>query len=100
MLVLVVLTSRRFPAELLDRPVRTDRPSRSRTRPSGDLAHAPGQPHGGPDPDYQLLSAAVTQLLDYMVWERAAARFPDPSALAQFQGLFGAVINFLSVSSS
>ena len=46
---------------------------------------------------YQLLSAAVTLLLDYMVWERAAARFPDPIALAQFQGLFGAVMNFVSV---
>ncbi len=46
---------------------------------------------------YQLLSAAVTQLLDYMVWERAAARFPDAGDLARFQGLFGAVINVTSV---
>jgi hypothetical protein len=46
---------------------------------------------------YQVLSAAVTQLLDYMVWERAAARYPDASDLAQFQGIFGAVINVVSV---
>jgi hypothetical protein len=46
---------------------------------------------------YQVLSAAVTQLLDYMVWERAAVRYPDPSDLAQFQGVFGAVINVVSV---
>ena len=47
---------------------------------------------------YQVLSAAVTQLLDFMVWERAAARYPDPSDLARFQGLFGAVINIVSVA--
>ncbi|HET6166333.1 MAG TPA: HEAT repeat domain-containing protein [Marmoricola sp.] len=42
---------------------------------------------------YQIFSAMVTQLLDYMVWERAAARYPDASDLARFQGIFGAVIN-------
>ena len=47
---------------------------------------------------YQVLSAAVTQLLDFMVWERAAARYPDPSDLARFQGVFGAVINIVSVA--
>jgi len=47
---------------------------------------------------YQALSAAVTQLLDYMVWERAAARYPDPSDLARFQGVFGAMINVVSVA--
>ena len=46
---------------------------------------------------YQVLSAVVTQLLDYMVWERAAQRYPDPSELARFLGLFGAVINVVSV---
>jgi hypothetical protein len=39
----------------------------------------------------------VTQLLDYMVWERAAARYPNPDSLAQFLGVFGAVINVVSV---
>lgn len=47
---------------------------------------------------YQVLSAAVTQLLDFMVWERAAARYPDASDLAQFQGVFGAIINVASVA--
>ena len=47
---------------------------------------------------YQALSAAVTQLLDFMAWERAAARYPDPSDLARFQGVFGAVINIVSVA--
>jgi hypothetical protein len=47
---------------------------------------------------YQVLSAVVTQLLDYMVWERAALRYPDPSDLARFLGLFGATINVVSVA--
>ncbi len=47
---------------------------------------------------YQVLSAAVTFLLDYMVWERAAARYPDPSDLARFQGIFGAILNVSSVA--
>lgn len=47
---------------------------------------------------YQALSAAVTQLLDYIVWERAAARYPDPSDLARFQGVYGAIINVASIA--
>ncbi len=46
---------------------------------------------------YQILSAIVTQLLDFMVWERSAARYPDPADLARFLGLFGALINVVSV---
>jgi hypothetical protein len=47
---------------------------------------------------YQVLSAAVTQLLDFMVWERAAARYPDVSDLAAFLGVFGAIINVVSIA--
>ncbi len=47
---------------------------------------------------YQILSAIVTQLLDFMVWERSAARYPDPSELARFLGMFGAVINVVSLA--
>ena len=47
---------------------------------------------------YQLLAAAVTQLLDFVVWERAAFHFPDPSDLARFQGLFGTVINVVALA--
>jgi hypothetical protein len=99
MLVLVVATSRRFPAELLDRPVRSDqgvpspataiRPSTWRSLLANRMVAL--------ILSYQLLSAAVTLLLDYMVWERAADHFADPIALTQFQGLFGAVMNFVSV---
>ena len=46
---------------------------------------------------YQLSSAAVSQLLDYIVWERAAAHFPDPLGLTRFMGLFGVVINVVTI---
>ena len=99
MLVLVVVTSRRFPDELRARPERSDvgvpSPLSDRGRHTWRsllairlVALILG---------YQLLSAAVTLLLDFMVWERAADRYPDPISLAQFQGLFGAVMNAVSV---
>jgi hypothetical protein len=99
MLGLVLATARAFPAELDAAPEPPDRQATTagrgrRHRAWRDLvtnrmvALILG---------YQVLSAAVTLLLDYMVWERAAARYPDASALAQFQGLFGAVINVTSV---
>jgi hypothetical protein len=89
-LVVAVATSRRFAAELLARPRASARSGTSAPRPTKTLLSSPlvvaifG---------YQVLSATVTQLLDYMVWERAAARYPDASDLARFQGVFGAVIN-------
>ena len=46
---------------------------------------------------YQLLAAAITQLLDYIVWERAAFHFPDPSDLARFQGLYGTALNIVAL---
>jgi hypothetical protein len=47
---------------------------------------------------YQLLAAAITQLLDYVVWERAAFHFPDPSDLARFQGLYGTALNVVALA--
>ena len=46
---------------------------------------------------YQLLSSAVSQLLDYIVWERAAAHYPDPVGLTRFMGVFGVVINVVTI---
>jgi hypothetical protein len=93
-LALVVETSRRFPAQLRSKPepipppVVDDVPiERMRGRHLVVLIFG-----------YQLLSAAVTQLLDFMVWERAAARYPDVSDLAEFLGVFGAIINVVSVA--
>jgi hypothetical protein len=96
MLGLVLETARRHPAELRAAPA-----PRATARP--DLPSATGVRELLTHRlvvlifAYQVLSAAVTQLLDYMVWERAAVRYPDPSDLAQFQGFFGAVINVVSV---
>ncbi len=97
MLGLVLETARRYPSELRTAPAPrvTARPNQpSTTGVRGLLAHRLVVLIFA----YQVLSAAVTQLLDYMVWERAAARYPDPSDLAQFQGVFGAVINIVSVA--
>jgi HEAT repeat protein len=95
MLGLVVVTRRSFPSELGIVPDRAAAPDETEApdRWGGLLRN----PMVALILAYQVLSAAVTQLLDFMVWERAAARFPDPSSLAQFQGLFGAGINVVSV---
>ena len=92
MVGLVVATGRRYPAELaatpepapVERSV-TDRRALMRNRLVVVIF------------GYQVLSAAVTQLLDFMVWERAAAQYPDPIDLARFQGVFGAIMNVSSV---
>ncbi len=94
-LALVLETARRFPAELgfVPAPIAA--------------ANVPDIPAPGPSRGrrlvllifgYQVLSAAVTQLLDFMVWERAAVRYPDPNDLAEFLGVFGAIINVVSVA--
>jgi hypothetical protein len=90
-LALVVVTARRFPAELRARP----EPAPAIEAPEARAALR--SPLVRSVFAYQVLSAATTQLLDFMVWERAAARYPDPSDLARFQGLFGAVINVTAV---
>ena len=93
-LLLAVISARRHPAELGSRP---DRVVVSAIEPTG----VPSLLHNrlvlavfG----YQLLSAAVTQLLDYMVWERAAVHYPHASALARFQGIFGAILNLVALA--
>ena len=92
---LAIATGRRFPAELGRRPP----PEPPRRTPSP--AEGPARPRQGLFVmifGYQLLAAAVTQLLDFVVWERAAFHFPDPSDLARFQGLFGTVINIAALA--
>lgn len=96
MLWFVVLTAREFPAEL----------STPHVGPVAGHAGAPAperRRHGLRHPlvlavlAYQVLAGAVTQLLDYVVWERAAVAFPTPDSLARFQGLYGAVINIAGI---
>lgn len=98
MMTMVGVTSRRYPAQLLS-PPSGSAPPRAARRAVPRL--------GGlrvlQDPlvlhllGYQVISAGVTQLLDYIVWERAAAYYPDPHSLARFMGAYGAVINIVSV---
>jgi HEAT repeat protein len=90
-----VATGRRFPDEL------GQRPEPERRAPGPEVAPAPRPPRQGLFVmifGYQLLAAAVTQLLDFVVWERAAYHFPDPSDLARFQGLFNTVINVVALA--
>jgi hypothetical protein len=98
LLALVVATARAFPAELAAPPApAAPREATDRRRSQAWRAVLHNRMVAlilG----YQVLSAAVTQLLDYMVWERAAARYSDASAIAQFQGVFGAVINVTSLA--
>ena len=90
-----IATGRRFPAEL-------GQPPQPEPRPSGSAPQAAtARPRQGLFVmifGYQLLAAAVTQLLDFVVWERAAYHFPDPSDLARFQGLFSTVINVVALA--
>ena len=96
LLGLVMVTARRHPDELRAAPtastsgtdVSAPRPSLKRL-----LSHRLVLVLLG----YQLLSAAVTQLLDFLVWQQAATRYPDPADLARFLGLFGAVINIVGL---
>ena len=92
MVGLVVATGRRYPAELAATPEPAP-PGRSVADRRSLLRNRLVVLIFG----YQVLSAAVTQLLDFMVWERAAARYPDPSDLARFQGVFAAIINVSSI---
>ncbi|HEY3528990.1 MAG TPA: hypothetical protein VGK78_07555 [Nocardioides sp.] len=94
MLLLVVETARQFPEQMRVPPpaaprVRGDQPIPRRIPLNALVVTIFG---------YQVLSAAATQLLDYIVWERAAARYPDAGDLARFQGLYGAAINIVAIA--
>ena len=99
LLGLVLYTAREFPAQLLARP-EPAAPAGSQPEDSAE-----GRSRWASLRDrlvvgvlaYQLLSGSVTQLLDYMVWDRAAAAFPDPAPLARFQGFYGATLNIFSI---
>ncbi|MEM9654420.1 MAG: hypothetical protein AAGA65_20170 [Actinomycetota bacterium] len=43
---------------------------------------------------YQVLSAMATQLVDYLVYDRAAVRYVGTEELASFTGGFTAILNF------
>lgn len=89
-----VAAGRRFPDEL------GRRPEPQRQDPGAAAAETSSTPDRGLFLvmfGYQLLVAAITQLLDYIVWERAAFHFPDPNDLARFQGLYDTLINVVAL---
>jgi hypothetical protein len=46
---------------------------------------------------YQILSAMVTQFVEYLLYDRAAARYPAEEDLARFLGQFTAVLNLVDL---
>ena len=91
-------TSRQFPGQLLTPPSQAPgrhEPSR-RTSRLADLRLL-REPFVLLVLGYQIVSAGVTQLFDYLVWDRAAAYYADPDSLAQFMGAFGAILNIVAV---
>ena len=93
-----VATGRRFPGELRQ-PPRPERPEQTHRQPTRS-DRRPKPRRGGLVRlifAYQVLVVAVTQLLDFVVWERAAYHFPDASDLARFQGLFSTLLNLLTL---
>ena len=47
---------------------------------------------------YQVLSALGSQLSDYLVFDRAAAQYPDPAELASFLSVYTSVMNVVSIA--
>ena len=98
MLGLIAYTAREFPAELLTRPEPpSDAPAPEDSATDGSRWASLRDSLVVGVLAYQLLSGSVTQLLDYMVWERASAAFPDPEPLARFQGFYGSILNVTSI---
>jgi len=84
--------------------VARDHPAELRTRPAPVVrVRTPGRRLPVMQPlvllvfGYQVLSSAVTQLLDYLVWERGSQRYPDEHDLAAFLGIYGALLNIVSI---
>ena len=46
---------------------------------------------------YQLLSALGSQLVDYLMFDRAANRYPDEADLTRFVTMFTAVVNLVDI---
>ncbi|WP_353507504.1 Npt1/Npt2 family nucleotide transporter [Intrasporangium sp.] len=95
---LVWSTSRQFPGQLLTAPSQMPAPQDARRTRSrlADLRLL-REPFVLLVLGYQIVSAGVTQLFDYVVWDRAAAYYADPDSLAQFMGAFGAILNIVAV---
>lgn len=90
-LLLLLLTSRRFAAELALHV------GPQRRQPAAPLGQLLRKPFVLLIFLYQMLSAIGTQLIDFMVYERAAARYTDSAELARFIGNFTALLNLVDI---
>jgi hypothetical protein len=91
MLALVAATARRYQEQMRARP-----PTASATK----AETTPRVPLRGLVLTifcYQVFSTALGQLLDYIVWERAAARYPNAGDIARFQGIYSAAVNIVAI---
>ncbi len=97
-LALVAATARRYPEQMRTRP--SAAPSARGETMAAATDEARRVPLSGlvlAIFGYQVLAAALTQLLDYIVWERAAARYPDAGDLARFQGFYNAALQIVAI---
>lgn len=96
-LVLVTTTARRYHDQMRARPA----PSAPATAPGSSVASARRRVSlRGLVLTifcFQVLSTTLGQLVDYIVWERAAVRYPDAGDLARFQGIFNAGVNIVAI---
>jgi hypothetical protein len=92
--VLLAQTGRRYPAQLhaVPAPIAVT-PAASQTLGRGRVTRLVLLVLG-----YSVASAAATQLLYFIVWDQAAARYPDATHLAAFLGAFGAIMNTVSIA--
>jgi hypothetical protein len=92
--VLLAQTGRRYPAQLhaVPAPIAVT-PAASQTLGRGRVTRLVLLVLG-----YSVASAAATQLLYFIVWDQAAARYPDATHLAAFLGAFGAIMNTISIA--
>ena len=92
--VLLAQTGRRYPAQLhaVPAPIAVT-PAASQTLGRGRVTRLVLLVLG-----YSMASAAATQLLYFIVWDQAAARYPDATHLAAFLGAFGAIMNTISIA--
>lgn len=91
---LVVVTRRRYPAELRSRDeppiVEADVPTAGAARIGRTFVLALL--------GYQVLSALGTQLVDFLVYDRAAARYTSSEDLARFTSLFTVTLNAVDLA--
>ena len=107
LLGLVAVTAQRFSVELRGRPTAFDAMPR---RPLPLRRGTPRLHAAGPERVravlghplvrliflYDLLTVAVIQLLDWLIWERAAARWEEPVELTRFLGFFAGALGGLT----